>query len=181
MALCGLAACAGQKKDAPEPERPPELLRCFLLTLDDFSPGSDLDRRRPYRDYLDWLVRTHGSELGLQPTDVTLYASYEPAPTRPGREGPVAGEIVCHPPGEWAEVGRYRIVIYREALLTRDVSHVYNTIAHELKHVLQDLADGDAVDCGRIESPARLRKYERQAARWAHEIAPFTDCGTRNR
>jgi hypothetical protein len=181
VGLCLLAACAGHKKDPPEPERSPELLRCFLLTPEDFSRGESMDRRRPYREYLDWLIRTEGAELGLRADDVRLFASYAPAPARPGREGPVAGEIDCPPEQAWAALGRYRIVLYREALLGLDVSHLYNTIAHELKHVLQDLDDAEVVNCGRIERLSKLRKYERQAARWAAEIAPVTDCGTRNR
>jgi hypothetical protein len=179
--LCLLTACAGARKAPLGPEPPPKLLRCFLLKSDDFSHGRAMDRLRPYRDYLDWLIRSWGVEYGLTPRDVRLYASYAPAPTRPGRDGPVAGEIVCHHPEEREDVGRYRIVLYREALLGHDVSRLYNTIAHEFKHVLQDAAGEGAVDCGRIAKASALRHYEKEASRWADRIAPLTDCGTRNR
>jgi hypothetical protein len=179
--LCLLAACAGTRGKDSAPEPPPERLRCILLKADQFSHGRSMDQRRPFREYLDWLVGTWGAEHGLRPGDVRLYASYAPAPTRPGRDGPVAGEIACHPPGSRSEVGRYRIVVYREALLGREVSHLYNTLAHEFKHVLQDVVGEDAVDCGRIANASRLRKYEKEASRWADRVAPLTDCGTRNR
>ena len=179
--MCLLAACAGSREGATGPEPPPELVRCFLLTTDDFSPGRAMDQRRPFREYLDWLIRSWGVDYGLGSRDVRLYASYAPAPTRPGREGPVAGEIVCHHPGAWEEVGRYRIVLYRETLMNHDVSRLYNTIAHEFKHVLQDVAGEGAVNCGQIAKASKLREYEKEASRWADRVAPLTDCGTRNR
>jgi hypothetical protein len=122
-----------------------------------------------------------GPELPPELLRCFLLETDDLAPTRPGREGPVAGEIVCHPPEAWEEVGRYRIVLYREPLLNHDVSRLYNTIAHEFKHVLQDVAGEGAVNCGQFAKDSRLRAYEKEASRWADRIAPLTDCGTRNR
>jgi hypothetical protein len=128
------------------------------------------------RDFLDWLVRTYGAKYGLRPYDIRLFVAHESAPTRYGHEGVVAGEIVCIPESEWRRRGRFQITLYRYALAGGTVGCLYSTVAHEFRHVLQELESGGATRCGRIADPELLARLEQDAVAFASEVAPDCEC-----
>jgi hypothetical protein len=128
------------------------------------------------RDFLDWLVRTYGEEYGLRPFDVRLFVAHERAPTRDAYGGVVAGELVCYPESEWRRSGRFQITLYRDALVGGTVACLYSTVAHEFRHILQELESGGATRCGRVDDPAFLARLERDAVAFAGEVAPDCDC-----
>jgi hypothetical protein len=117
------------------------------------------------REYLDWLVREFGTSVGLDVGDVTLTISNEyPPPTVPGEPGKLlAGTVFCPSPS------KYIIVIYEHSFTGKTVAEIYNTIAHEFKHILQIIEHG--LDCEQ-----RTPQLEEEADRWAEQIAPLSIC-----
>jgi hypothetical protein len=128
------------------------------------------------RDFLDWLVRTYAEKYGLRPYDVRLFVAHESAPTRHGHDGVVVGVLVCNPESEWQRRGRYQITLYRDALVGGTVACLYSTVAHEFRHVLQELESGGATRCGRVADPEVLARLEQDAVTFASEVAPDCDC-----
>ena len=159
---CGLlllltAACV--PAPAPVRERAPQtvapVLACGTASDEDFEG----DGEERLWSYLDWLVRTHGAEAGLQPHRVSL-AIVRGLP-KPGPGGVTAGEISCD--------GRnYRIGLYRDALSGRPLRVAYSTLAHEFFHVVQIRRDD--LDCE--ARPGERATYEHEATEFAARVVP---------
>lgn len=131
--------------------------RCALAHTADFEGAGEAELHR----YLHALARRHGPGSGVEPREVNLaIASGEP---RPGLVGVTAGEVSCEP-GNRA----FRITLYREALVGRQLYMAYQTVAHEFQHVVQIRRDGLA--CG--PPPGLLEEYEREAADHAARLVP---------
>ena len=197
VTLILFAGCVYKNREIPAPKGwvalPDSTVWCLKLAAptSEFAPGNadqgscdwsvtllgETDVLRPTdRDFLDWLIRTFGEEHGLRPHDVRLFVAPQRAPTRYASEGVVAGELVCHPESEWRRRGRYQITLYRDALVGGSVGCLYNTVAHEFRHVLQELESGGATRCGRVTDPAWLARLEQDAVEFAGEVAPDCDC-----
>src|SRR5262245_696628 len=114
---------------------------------------SDLQgpRLQNLNDYLNALVRYYGASAGLDatrnhPRDVCLLVSDEVPSTEvdsSGRTAYVAGRISCEA-GSLASARncRYQVKLYARAfsLTNSCLNAVYNTTAHEFKHILQSIA-----------------------------------------
>ena len=155
--LCLIVGCV----QAPPPvrEREPQttapVLACGTAGDEDFEG----DGEERLWSLLDWLVRTHGAEFGLQPHRVSL-AIVRGQP-KPGPGGVTAGEISCD--------GRnYRIGLYRDALSGRPLRVAYSTLAHEFFHVVQIRRDD--LDCE--SRPGERLTYEREADEFAKRVVP---------
>lgn len=144
----------------------PERDLCSTITTDDFKKGYGMNKMLQYKYYLDWLISTYGSAHGLESGDIKIYASYAEPPTMPGQPGVVAGEVVKFEGAAATAQGcKYQITIYRDALVGHTLSELYNTIAHEFKHILQDVEHG--VGIGSTDP-----QYEQEVKEFANYLVP---------
>jgi hypothetical protein len=138
--------------------------RCDTARASDFEGAGAAELRR----YARWLARTQGSAVALRPDRVEFaIAGGEP---EPGPVGVTAGEVACADGNE-----AFRITLYREALVGRQLATAYQTVAHEFQHVVQIRRDG--LPCGPRDGT--LEAYEREAAAVAGRLVP--PCQTRKR
>ena len=174
------ASCASRNATTPIPKGwvalPDPGVWCLPLAYDDLRSGLRMDTDTPAREFLDWLVRNYGSDLGLYPGDIRLFVTNESPPTRRGHVGTVAGEIVCQPESAWRLQGKYQITLYRDALVGETASCLYSTIAHEFRHILQEVESEGGTNCGRLFDGVTLDRLEQDAVAWALVVAPECHC-----
>ncbi len=141
---------------------------CDTLTSEDFNDCNQQSRLNDvpeYRYYLDWLIRSYGGSSGLELDDVRLWGSNEEPPIDENGEM-TYGQTLCYDDiVERSRGYKYEIYIYCRAHVDKTRSEIYNTIAHEFKHVLQKAERGG--DCD-TSNPSD----ESEAENWANEIAP---------
>ena len=175
-----LAGCATRNATVAVPKGwvalPDPGLWCLPLRHADLLPGPRIDSDTPAREFLDWLAQSYGRDLELYPGDIRLYVSNESPPTRPGHDGTVAGEILCLPESAWRLEGKYQITLYRDALVGETASCLYSTIAHEFRHIVQEIESDGGTHCGRFIDPPALARLERDALEWARAVAPECNC-----
>lgn len=156
-----LAACAGGRGREPaEPARLEARDPCQVARDADFEGAGAAQLRR----YADWLARAHGTPVGLAPQ--ALDVGIVRGPPKPGLVGVTAGEVACAGADHDA---RYRITLYRDALVGRPLAIAYQTVAHEFQHVVQ--IRRDRLPCGARDDAVRAR-YEREAAAAAEALVP---------
>ncbi len=178
--VLSLASCATRNATTTVPKGwvalPDPGVWCLPLKNNALRSGHRMDRDTPAREFLDWLVQSYGRDLGLYPGDIRLYVANQSPPMRPGHAGIVAGEIVCRPESEWRLQGKFQITLYRDALVGETASCLYSTIAHEFRHILQEVGSGGEINCGRILDAETLDRLEKDAVEWARVVSPECNC-----
>lgn len=135
------------------------------------------------KNLLDVLVLRYGSNYGLKvtndnPKDICLAISHSEPDERineNGNRGYVAGRINCWP-GVVARARncRYEIDLFEQAFARTNpcVQEVYNTVAHEFKHILQSIEFN--LSCDRTSDREDL---ETEAENFANSLFPLcNDC-----
>jgi hypothetical protein len=114
-------------------------------------------------------IRSYGAGIGIESGDIKINISPNVPPTHPGRPGVVGGRIVCHS-GEAARTAgaKYRITLYKSAFFGKCRAQIFNTIAHEFKHILQVIENN--LSCTGVEN---IAAYEKESYTWADYIAPL--------
>lgn len=131
--------------------------RCAVAQPADFEGAGEVELRH----YLQWLAHRRGGDVAVGPRQVNLAIAHgEP---KPGLIGVTAAEVACEP-GNTA----FRITLYREALLGRQLYTAYQAVAHEFQHVVQIRRDD--LPCGPREGTREA--YEREAAAVAEALVP---------
>ncbi|HUR41286.1 MAG TPA: hypothetical protein VM240_08970 [Verrucomicrobiae bacterium] len=156
-----LAACGSRAPVVPVTEMAAlEALardRCQVALDADFDDSGRADFQR----YVNWLTATQAGGTHLDPGEVTLaIARGKP---KPGPKGVIAGEVSC---GAGEEP--FRITLYRDALVGRQLQTAFRTAAHEFHHIVQIRRDG--LPCDAVS--AERERYEKEAEGVADRLVP---------